>query len=66
MEKIKTHDGYIGCSSHRVLTKEELIKLIEKNFPDDNTHESIASIQTVESNKGIFQSLIFGKTVKTF
>jgi len=66
MEELKMHDGCIGCYSHRGFTKEELIKLIEKNFPENNTYENIAVIQTVESNEGVFQSLIFGKTVKVF
>ena len=64
MDNITWHDGYINQCSHRGFTKEELIKLIEKNFPDDNTMENIAVIQEVRSNKGIFQTFIFGKPLK--
>lgn len=63
MEELKTHDGYIYSSSHKGFTKEEVIKLIEENFPDDNTYEDIAIIQTIKSNNGVFQSLVFGKTL---
>lgn len=63
---LKWHDGCIDQYSHQGFTKEELIKLIEKNFPDDNTMENIAVIQEVRSNKGVFQAFIFGKTLKWF
>ena len=66
MEEMKMYDGCIGHISNRGFTKEELIKLIEENFPNDNTFEHIAVITTVNSNKGVFQSLIFGKTIKAF
>lgn len=66
MEEIKMHDGCIGYLCNKPFTKEELIKMMEDNFPDDNTYESIANITTIKSNgnENTFQSLMFGKIVK--
>lgn len=44
MDNITWHDGCIDQYSHQGFTKEELIKLIEKNFPDDNTFENLSLI----------------------
>ncbi len=49
------------CSQHDV-TKEELIQLIENNFPD--SFGRIAVITTNESDNGIFQSVTFGKILE--
>ena len=49
------------CST-RDVTKEELIQIIEKNFPDD--FGRIAVITTNESDNGIFQSITFGKILE--
>ena len=66
MDEITWHDGCIDKYSHRGFTKEGLISLIEKNFPDNNTMENIAVIQEVKSNKGVFQTFIFGKPLNWF
>ena len=66
MDKITWHDGCIDGYSHRGFTKEELISLIERNFPDNNTMENIAVIQEVKSNKGVFQTFRFGKPLNRF
>ncbi len=55
------HDGGITCYSSMHFTKEEFMKMIELNFPDNKTFENIVVITTTESNSGIFQSLTFGK-----
>ena len=66
MDSLKWHDGCIDQYSHQGFTKEELVELIEKNFPDNNTMENIAVIQEVRSIKGVFQTFIFGKPLKWF
>lgn len=66
MDNLTWHDGCINKYSHRGFTKEELIELIEKNFPDNGTMENIAVIQEVRSNIGISQTFIFGKPLKWF
>ena len=35
------HEGSITCYSHKHFTKEEFIKMIESNFPDNETYENI-------------------------
>ena len=67
MNGLEMHEGcIIGYSSNKHFTKEELIKVIEENFPDDNTFENIAVITTIKSEreKHTFQSLMFGKVIK--
>lgn len=49
------------CTPHDV-TKEELIQIIEKNFPD--SFGRIAVITTNESDNGTFQSITFGKVLE--
>lgn len=49
------------CTPHDV-TKEELIELINNNFPD--SYGRIAVITTNESDNGIFQSITFGKVLE--
>ncbi len=49
------------CRQHDV-TKEEIIQLIENNFPD--SFGRIAVITTNNSDNGIFQSITFGKILE--
>ena len=49
--------------SDKWLTKEEFIRMIEANFPDNNTFESIVVALTTKSNEGTFQSFTFGKVL---
>lgn len=58
-----SHSGGITCCSQRSLTKEQFLRLIENEFPDDNTFEKIVAITTVDSNDGTFQSVTFGKVL---
>jgi len=64
MDNLKWHDGCLDCTSCRAFTKEEFIKMIEENFPDDNTFEDVVAITTITSNNGKIQSAIFGKVLK--
>lgn len=49
------------CTPHDV-TKEELIEIINNNFPD--SYGRIAVITTNESDNGTFQSITFGKVLE--
>lgn len=42
-------------------TKDEFLKLIELNFPDNQTFKTIATVTTVISNDGEFQQISFGR-----
>ena len=55
-------DHLINICTSRDVTKEELIQLIENNFPDSCGR--IAVITTSESDNGIFQSITFGKVLE--
>lgn len=54
------HQGGITNCGIQTFTKEEFIKMIELNFPDNQTFENIATITTVTSNDGVFQQVAFG------
>ena len=55
-------DHLINVCIPRDVTKEELIELINNNFP--NSYGRIAVITTNESDNGIFQSITFGKVLE--
>lgn len=55
------HEGGITCYSPKHFTKEEFIKMIETNFPDNGTYENIVVALTTTSNEGTFQTFTFGK-----
>lgn len=57
------HEGGITCYTHRHFTKEEFIKVIESNFPDNETFENIVVVLTAESNEGTLQTFTFGKVL---
>ena len=57
------HEGGITCYTPKHFTKEEFIRMIEANFPDNNTFESIVVSLTTKSNEGTFQIFTFGKVV---
>ena len=57
------HEGGITCYTPKHFTKEEFIRMIEANFPDNNTFESIVVALTTKSNEGTFQSFTFGKVL---
>lgn len=57
------HDGGITCYKHKHFTKEEFIKMIEANFPDNETYENIVVALTAESNEGTLQAFTFGKVL---
>lgn len=59
----KMHEGGITCYSPKHFTKEEFIKMIESNFPDNGTYESIVVALTTISNEGTFQTFTFGKVL---
>lgn len=54
------HQGGITNCGVQAFTKEEFMKIIELNFPDNLTFENIATITTVASNDGVFQQEAFG------
>lgn len=57
----------IGSTTILNLTKEELINLINKNYPDDTItkHEDICNIMTVENYAGeINQTVVFSTILK--
>ncbi len=56
------HGGITNCGV-QTFTKEEFIKMIELNFPDDLAFENIATVTTVTSNDGVFQQVVFGMTL---
>ena len=50
----------VKCATHGLVSKEDLIKAINKAFPDDDI--LIASVTTVETTNGTkTQSVCFGK-----
>lgn len=57
------HEGGITCYTPKHFTKEEFIRMIEANFPDNNKFESIVVALTTKSNEGTFQSFTFGKVL---
>jgi len=57
------HQGGITNCGVQTFTKEEFMKMIELNFPDDLTFENIATITTIISNEGVFQQVAFGMTL---
>lgn len=61
---MQMHDGGISSYFRQAYTKEDLLALIEKNFPDNETMEIVAVILTTESNQGKFQSVTFGKILE--
>lgn len=57
----------IGSVSHKMLTKSELIDLINSNYPDDSIskYESIVTIHTVENYAGdVSQTVLFSTILK--
>ena len=57
----------IGSTTTLNLTKEELINLINKNYPDDSItkHEEICNVMTVENYVGeINQTVVFSTILK--
>ena len=57
----------IGSTTTLNLTKEELINLINKNYPDDTItkHEDICNVMTVENYAGkINQTVVFSTILK--
>ena len=57
----------IGSTTTCELTKSELIKLIEKNYPDDKItkYETICNIFTIENYSGeIMQNVQFSTVLK--
>lgn len=57
----------IGSTTTLNLTKEELISLINKNYPDDaiTKYEDICNVITVENYKGeINQTVVFSTILK--
>ena len=64
---MENKDFTIGESSNRLLTKEDLISLIEKNFADDK-FGNIAVLTTAKSgdykNRTIMQSLTISKILE--
>jgi len=59
---MKKPEHLIDVCTSRDVTKEELIQLIERNFPD--SFGRIAVITTNKSDNGIFQSITFGKVLE--
>lgn len=59
---MKKPEHLIDVCTSRDVTKEELIQLIERNFPD--SFGQIAVITTNKSDNGIFQSITFGKVLE--
>lgn len=52
-------------TSVRNLTKEELIELIERNFPEARSHQTVATLFTVNEGLGepVQQSILFHRPV---
>lgn len=57
------HEGGITRYASKHFTKEEFIRMIETNFPDNGTYESIVVALTTTSNEGTFQAFTFGKVL---
>lgn len=58
------HDGGITCYSGMHFTKEKFLKMIELNFPDNETFENIVVVSTIKSNEGTLQSFTFEKVLE--
>lgn len=51
-------------TSTRLLTKQDLLDLIEKVFPDERPTEIVAGMLTVKENDGTHQCIVLAKEVR--